>query len=181
VKTEKCTDCGKAFELGPGTYLGPEDPDDTSCHPGMEFVSYCELCCRKNGILLPRISGETMKKVLGGKWPDARGFGWDIVDHFRLKDGQWEPYNGFGEILPGPSLKLTAEVDHGLFGAIQASEEDIEKAREELAKPFVPKCSRCGDNGAYDVKETDSGSTGRVCSCEAGKLFSNSLTDWEEF
>jgi hypothetical protein len=34
--------CGRAFLPGPGTYIGPADPNDTQCSPFMEFSELCE-------------------------------------------------------------------------------------------------------------------------------------------
>ncbi len=56
---------------------------------------------------------EMMRRLLGGKFPDT-GFSWDCVYEFRYEPdevgGTWEPYNQFGEILPGNGFKVTAEM-----------------------------------------------------------------------
>jgi len=46
-----------------------------------------------------------VKAMLGGEWPEARGFCFDAVDHFRCEDGRLVPYDGF-DPAPGPDFEL---------------------------------------------------------------------------
>jgi len=39
-----CDDCGEVFELGPGTYLGAPDANDSRCNPLMAMTALCEVC-----------------------------------------------------------------------------------------------------------------------------------------
>jgi hypothetical protein len=50
---------------------------------------------------------KTMKALIG-TFPDT-GFAWELVHHFKLEDGVWEPYNGYGEILPAHGLRITVK------------------------------------------------------------------------
>jgi hypothetical protein len=58
IMNETCDDCGCEFELEEGCYIGPrEGPQNTDCHPGMDFVSYCMKCAEKHGFGLERANG----------------------------------------------------------------------------------------------------------------------------
>ncbi len=52
------------------------------------------------------ISVEQVRALCGGKFPEANGFAWDRVDHFKLEDGLLQPYSGAYGILPGPGLEI---------------------------------------------------------------------------
>lgn len=57
------------------------------------------------------ISPALMKRLLGGRFPKT-GFSWDCVKYFKCeKDGSWQPYNGFNEILPAVGFRIKAEVE----------------------------------------------------------------------
>ena len=51
---------------------------------------------------------EQVTALCGGNLPHARGFAWDRVEHFKLKDGIIQPYSCYG-ILPGPGIVIIAE------------------------------------------------------------------------
>lgn len=53
-----------------------------------------------------RFSVEQVKAFIGGELPHAGGFLWDRVEYFLLEDGALQPYNGYGEILPGPGIRI---------------------------------------------------------------------------
>ena len=53
-----------------------------------------------------------VRALCGGSFPETSGFNWSEVDHFKFEDGAFEPYNGFDEILPGPSLVVEV-TEHG--------------------------------------------------------------------
>lgn len=53
-----------------------------------------------------RIAPPLMKVLIGGEFPDT-GFSWGEVCYFQLVDGVWEPYSGFGEILPADGFVIT--------------------------------------------------------------------------
>ena len=43
--TYTCDDCGKEFELGPGTYLGsPTGEGNDRCNPFLAMTALCEEC-----------------------------------------------------------------------------------------------------------------------------------------
>ena len=55
---------------------------------------------------MPRIMiPEMMKRLLGGRFPNT-GFSWDIVHHFKLECGVWEPCDESGEILPAIGFRV---------------------------------------------------------------------------
>ena len=40
----KCDKCNKDLNMIDIGYLGPEDRNDTSCHPFMKFICICNEC-----------------------------------------------------------------------------------------------------------------------------------------
>jgi hypothetical protein len=60
---------------------------------------------------------EMMRRLLGGKFPDT-GFNWSMVYEFRFigKEGTWEPYNEFGEMLPANGFRIEAKKEPMGFG-----------------------------------------------------------------
>jgi len=60
---------------------------------------------------LTKISPALVKRFLGGEWPEFHGFNFDAVCYYRLEDGLLVPYDGFGDIVPGPSFELTVVDD----------------------------------------------------------------------
>jgi len=65
-----------------------------------------QYCCEP--YLPVTMSPEMMKRLLGGSFPDT-GFAWEAVEEFRLENGVWEPYNGFGEILPANGFRINVD------------------------------------------------------------------------
>ena len=72
-----------------------------------------------------------MRRLLGGKFPDANGFAWDMVAYFKFEDGHWEPYNSFDEILPAPGFRLKAEMDAEFFEFSSSMEKNKENKETE--------------------------------------------------
>lgn len=109
------------------------------------------------------IDRETMLILLGGEWPEARGFDWDTVFEFKLEeDGVWEPYNEEGEMLSGPGLRVKAGIGQEFSKLLDESE--------------IPDCPTCNDTGRYDVANMGDGQwAGRVCNCKAGQDFAQTL------
>ena len=52
-----------------------------------------------------------VKRLLGGEWPEFHGFSFDSVCYYRLMDGLLVPYDGFGDMVPGPSFELAVVDD----------------------------------------------------------------------
>lgn len=58
-----------------------------------------------------RVSGKQMKRICGGKFPkDPHGFNFDLVPEWKFSGRDWVPYNGYGEPLPGPDLRIKVEL-----------------------------------------------------------------------
>ena len=104
-----------AEQMGPNTY---------KCNRCFQVYSAVEI--DQNGAVCvcgacpiplkkPGLSRDQMQAILGGEFPDARGFMWENVDHFELEDGVWQPYDG-NEILPAPGIILNARLEEGFFG-----------------------------------------------------------------
>lgn len=64
---------------------------------------------RDGRIMKLHLPPKTMKQLFGGKWPTETGFNYDSVFVFKLEGGVWQPYGQYGDILPGPAIKITAK------------------------------------------------------------------------
>ncbi len=52
------------------------------------------------------ISTTDVKTMLGGEWPEFKGFGFDQVNHYEVHDGELVPCDMCGDFVPGPNFKL---------------------------------------------------------------------------
>lgn len=56
-----------------------------------------------------RFSVKQVVALCNGTLPEANGFCWSTVHHFRLIDGTLEPFSEFDEFLPVAGIKVTVE------------------------------------------------------------------------
>lgn len=68
-----------------------------------------------------------VKLMLGGAWPEDvlgyEGFYFDSVDHYRVEDGCFVPYDGDSPV-PGPDSKLNpVEAPHWMIQGIEEAGE----------------------------------------------------------
>lgn len=66
---------------------------------------------------------EQVLVLLGGNYPRAGGFSWDRARYFVFTEyGCFEPYDDYGNILPGPALKVDIKIEKAPISTSGAGE-----------------------------------------------------------
>lgn len=70
------------------------------------------------------------KCILNGQLPTTF-FNLEAVDHYRLDGGYWHPYQSDGQLMPGPSFRVTAvDMNYTIPAAVSQIKLDMTISRE---------------------------------------------------